>query len=206
MLRSHSVVSSSRNVRPCSPWGGRWIGHWRTTWSTVCLSAPHSQVAEEDIPHLYKQGRKRPTPVRRWLSWTTPVHRTTIPGRWVPVSRMNVRSLVKFSNYSAFHRWSTQSAACMLLLLSDKLMSCCAAGTNRCLDVRRHASALGGQMGAEWSRCPGSMARRARGSATLLRRSSTGWMPARIGRLSVVVGRRHPDTVRQVSLVRRIKD
>ena len=26
MLSSHSVVSSSRTVRPCSTWGGRWIG------------------------------------------------------------------------------------------------------------------------------------------------------------------------------------
>ena len=67
---SHPVVSSSGNVRPCSPRGGRWIGHWRTTWSTVCLSAPHSQVAEEAIPHLYKQERKRPTPVRRRLRRT----------------------------------------------------------------------------------------------------------------------------------------
>ena len=60
-MSSHSVVSSSRTVRP---WEGRWIGHWRTTWSTVCLSAPHSQTAEEAIPRLYKQERKRPTPVR----------------------------------------------------------------------------------------------------------------------------------------------
>jgi len=49
VLSSHSVVSSSRTVRPCSPWGCRWIGHWRTTWSTVC-SAPNSQAAEEAIP------------------------------------------------------------------------------------------------------------------------------------------------------------
>ena len=35
MLSSHSVVSSSRTVRPCSPQGGQWIGHWRRTWSTV---------------------------------------------------------------------------------------------------------------------------------------------------------------------------
>jgi len=62
VLSSHSTVSSSRTVRPCSPWGCRWIGHWRTTWSTVCSSAPHSQAAEEAIPHLYMQGRKRPTP------------------------------------------------------------------------------------------------------------------------------------------------
>ena len=54
-----NCLKSSRTVRPCSPWGGRWIGHWRTTWSTICSSAPHSQGAEEDIPHLYKQGWKR---------------------------------------------------------------------------------------------------------------------------------------------------
>jgi len=33
-------------VRPCSPSEGRWFGHWRTTWSTDCSSAPHSYVPE----------------------------------------------------------------------------------------------------------------------------------------------------------------
>jgi len=61
MLSSHSIVSSSRTVRPYSPWGGRLIGQWRTTWPTVCSFAPHWQAAEEAIPHLYKQGRKRLT-------------------------------------------------------------------------------------------------------------------------------------------------
>jgi len=71
-------------------------------------------------------------------------------------------------------------------------MSCCAAGTNGCLDLRRRAFALGGRVSAEWSRCPGSMARRARDSVTPLRRSEAGWMPARIGRLSAGIGRKHP--------------
>ena len=53
----------------------------------------------------------------------------------------------------------------------------------------------------EWSRCPGSMARRARDSVAPLRRSSAGWMPARIGRLSAGVGRRHPVTIRKASLM-----
>jgi len=44
VLSSHSIVSSSRTVRPCSPLGGRWIGHWRTAWSTICPSSPHSQL------------------------------------------------------------------------------------------------------------------------------------------------------------------
>jgi len=40
------------------------------------------------------------------------------------------------SAHSAFHWWSAHSAACMLLLLSDELMSCCATGTNECLDTQ----------------------------------------------------------------------
>ena len=54
---------------------------------------------------------------------------------------------------------------------------------------------------AEWSRCPGSMARRPRDSVASLRWSSTGWMPARIGRLSAGVWRRHPVTIRKASLM-----
>jgi len=56
-----------------------------------------------------------------------------------------------------------------MLLLSGQLMSCCAAGTNVCLHSRRSAFALDGLMSDEWTRCPGSMARRARGSVAPLR-------------------------------------
>jgi len=87
------------------------------------------------------------------------------------------------------------------MLLSDKLMSCCAAGTNGYLDLRRRATALDGRVSVEWSRCPGSMARRPRDSVVTLRRSSAGWMPARIGRLSAGVGRRHPVTIRKAPLM-----
>jgi len=61
-----------------------------------------------------------------------------------------------------------------MLLLSDKLMSCCAAGTNGRPDLRRLAFALGGWVSAEGSRCLGSMAQRARDSVAPLRRSSAG--------------------------------
>jgi len=54
---------------------------------------------------------------------------------------------------------------------------------------------------AEWSRCPGSMARRARDSVAPLRRRSASWMPAKIGRLSAGVGRRHPVTISKVSFM-----
>jgi len=39
VLSRHSIVSSSRIVRPCSPWGGRWN---EQEHSTVWSSAPHS--------------------------------------------------------------------------------------------------------------------------------------------------------------------
>jgi len=38
-------------------------------------------------------------------------------------------------------------------------MSCCAADTNGCLDLRHRASALDGRVRAEWSRCLGCTAR-----------------------------------------------
>ena len=44
----------------------------------------------------------------------------------------------------------------IMLLFSNGLMSCCAASRNGCLDLRRRAFAHGGQVSAEWSRCPGS--------------------------------------------------
>jgi len=44
-LSSHSIVSSSTTIRPCSPWGSQGIGHLRT-WLAACFSAPHSQATE----------------------------------------------------------------------------------------------------------------------------------------------------------------
>ena len=86
-------------------------------------------------------------------------------------------------------------------MLSDELMSCCAESTNGCLDLRFRAFPLDGRVSTEWSRCPGSMALRARDSVVPMRLSLTGWMPARIGRLSAGVGRKHPVTVGKTSLI-----
>jgi len=85
-------------------------------------------------------------------------------------------------------------------------MSCCAAGTNECLDLRRRTSAdvvhaLDGQVSAERSRCPGSMARRAWDIVAPLQRSSAGWMPAKIWRLTTGAGCRHPVTIHKASLM-----
>ena len=116
------------------------------------------------------------------------------------MSGMKSLSLVVFSNHSAFHRWSAQNAA-LLLLPSDELISCCAACATGNLDLRCSALPPDERVRAEWSRCPGSMARRARDSLAPLRRSSTGWMPARIGRLSAGLGRRHPVANDKASLM-----
>ena len=48
------------------------------------------------------------------------------------------------------------------------------------------------QVNTEVSRYPGSQAQHARGSASPLRWSSSGWMLTRIGRLSDGIGRKHP--------------
>jgi len=106
-------------------------------------------------------------------------------GVCVPVSGIKVRSLVELSVHSASHWWSAHCATRMLLF-SEKLMSCCAADANGCLNLRRGASAPDGRVRAEWSRCPGSMARHVRNSAAPLRRSSAGWMPAILQRVGHV--------------------
>ena len=107
-------------------------------------------------------------------------------------------SLVGLSAHPAFHWWSANCAARMLL--SDKLTSCCAAGTNGCAiwgAVRLHSMdgwvLSGADVQAPWHGL--------RDSVAPLRRSSAGWMPARIGRLSAGVGHRHPVTIRKASLV-----
>jgi len=158
------------------------------------------QAAEEAVPHLYIEERKRPTPVRRRLSRTQAILGRVALGGWVLVSGMKLWSLVGLSARPEFQWWSTHCATSMLLL-SDELMSCCAVGTNGCCDLRRRAFALNGRVSAEWSRCPGSMARHARDSLASLQRRSADWMPTSIGRLSADVGRRHPDTIRKASLM-----
>ena len=128
------------------------------------------------------------------------VLRRVIPGGWVPLSAMKVRSLVGLSAHSAFLWWSAQCAARMLLLVSDKLMNC-AAGTNGCFGLSPRASAFSVLVSAVWSRCSGSMERRPKGSVAPLRRSSAGWILARLGRLSGVIGHSHPVTNRKALLM-----
>ena len=201
VLSRQSIVSSSGTVR-CSPWGGWWSGHWKKPWSPVCFcfSAPYSRAAEEAITYLYKQERKRPTPVRRRLSRTRCSWKVYFRRVGAGVGDESTEScrVVQPLPIPLVIRPQRRPR---MLLSSDDLMSFFVAGTTGRLHLRRRAFALDGQVSAEWSRRAGSMAGRARDSVAPLPRCSAGWMPARIGRLSVGVGRRHPVTVRKASLM-----
>jgi len=70
---SHSIVSSSRTVRPCSPWEGRWIGHWKTTMVNGLISCATLTSCRSGHTPFVQTGQKRPTPVWRWLSRTQAV-------------------------------------------------------------------------------------------------------------------------------------
>ena len=171
----------------------RWCGG-----DCCCLNPSRIERANEDCTVILwlwrnKASRFRKSSVRHRKFWQS----ATIG---VGGSFPGVDAGVGLSAHFTFHWWSTQHAARMMLL-SDKLMSCCAADTNGCFDLRRRAFALDGRVSAEWSRCPGSIARRYRDSMAPLRRSSADWMPAGMGRLSAGLGRRHPVTIRKASLM-----
>jgi len=146
--------------------------------------------------HLYKQERKRPTLVQRRLSRTQALLGKVIQ-RGCQCREWKCGGL--WDCPPTPHSIGDPRTARMLLL-SDKLMRYCVAGTNGCLDLRCCAFALDGRVSAEWSRCPGSMARHASNNVALLQHSSAWWMSARIGRLSAGVGRRNPVTILRASL------
>ena len=89
-------------------WGGRWIRHWRATWSTVCSCAQFVQAGAETSDTGAKAVK--PNPHCPWKGHSR---------RVMLKSKMKEWSLVVLFNHYAFHRWSAQSTARML---SDKLM------------------------------------------------------------------------------------
>ena len=126
--------------------------------------------------------------------------RWVTPEGWVPVSGMKVWSFVGCpTTPHSVDNPPTASHVCCCFQMN--MMSCCATGINGCLDLRCRPFPLDGRVSAEWSRCPGSMARRAKDSVAPLRRSSAGWMLARIERLSAGVGHKHPVTFDKASLM-----
>ena len=134
VLLSQHRVSSSKTVGPRAPCGARCMGHASRTWSAVCPEAPHSQFDEGARPRLCMDEWNRPTPVRRRLSLTQTVRGKLIPTGLPLVLDKKIRSLVVFSQYSAFHLWFVHSEARMPS--SARLFKRFrAAGTNGHLDL-----------------------------------------------------------------------
>ena len=88
-----------------------------------------------------------------------------------------------------------------MLSLDNSLSSLRVTGTKECREPSLSSWAVVGLNINKWSKCFGSIRQRyARERVTPCRRSSAGWIPARIGKQSVDVGRWHPVTILMASL------
>ena len=87
---SHLMVSTSRDRRPSSPFGGLVVSHVRK-WFSVCRT-PHAQSSESVIFHLCSVSIVRPIPVRARLSCTQHRRGSDAPLH-LPASGRNARSL-----------------------------------------------------------------------------------------------------------------
>jgi len=126
----------------------------------VLLRHTHKPQRRPYIPHWYKQERSSAEAVK-------PDRTQALLWRVIPGVGAGVRD--ESMEYGGVIRplripLVIRPVRCTILLLPHKLLSCCAAGTIGCLDLRHRTFALDGQVNAEWSRCPGSMARCAGGS------------------------------------------
>jgi len=72
---------------------------------------------------------------------------------WVLVSGIKVRSLTHSVVQTLCIPLLVHPARCMYVVV-DHLMSCCAVGTNKCLDLKCCAFTPGGRVSVEWSMCP----------------------------------------------------
>ena len=134
------------------------------------------------------------------LSLTQDVLGRLIPSCLELTLGMKSRTLEVLSNYSAFHLCFVHCFTRMLSL--NKLSnSFHAAGTNGRLDLSLSKCAFCCPTNCPCSTWSGSwIALFAKESVAPNRRSSAGWMPARTGKSSVGVGRKHPVKMRKASL------
>ena len=172
MLSGYSIVSLSRTVRPRTPWGVRWIRQ-RRTLHPLTAEGGHTPFVKAGV-QTFDTGAVAVKPDPRCSR--------AIPGGWV-VKSGKIRGLVVFSNHSAFH-WRSAQSAVLQLSSSDELMSCCVAGTYGCLGLK-----LGGQVNAEWSRWHDVLDEAQQVKSPRKRKLSAG------------VGHRHPVTVRKASVM-----
>ena len=152
------------------------------------------------MPHLCKPERKCPTPLRRRLSRIRLFLAgfTRRAGADIEDESTKSRSALQLLRIPSVIDPDRRASAIAVRWTDDLLCS----GYKCVFWFEMPWFLLGGQVIAEWSRCPGSMPRRVRDSVVApLRRSSADWMPARIWRLFTGVGRRHPVTVCKASLM-----
>ena len=139
-------------------------------------------------------------PVWRQLSLTHAGLEKLSTGGFGLTTIINVWSLEAFSRHFMLHLYSAHRAT----LVSDWVAlfsNSNAAGTNECLDLSRRSCPPSGDRSLSYRRCFGSIARRARDSAAFWQQSSVGWMPDKIKKLSVDMGRRYPVTIRMTPLM-----
>jgi len=153
------------------PFGGWYKGQKASMWSAVCSYAPKLQFTKGTKPHLCIVERNSPTPVRRRFSLIQEglvrvISRGEGQGNGISVWRREV-----FFCHSVFQLCSVQKAA-VVLDLSRSFSSSSAAGTKGCLNLSSCCCVVGVNKNRSWRRCSGSIARRARDSVALFRRSS----------------------------------
>jgi len=90
-------------IRQWNPWGGRWIEHWKITWSTVRSSALHSHAAEAAILQLCKPEQKRLTAVRRRMSRT---HTVSGAATWFALLVNHLMYVVPCVSFRTIENWN----------------------------------------------------------------------------------------------------
>jgi len=101
-MSSHSIILSSRTVRPCTPRGWSsmdWTAEYNMVNTQRSALVRHTHSRKRGNTRLCKQERKIPTPVRRRLSWTKAIFGRSVPAGWVSMSGMKVRRLVECHFY-----------------------------------------------------------------------------------------------------------
>ena len=116
------------------PFGWRYMEQDVIIGSAVCSSALHLQNAEEAMPDLCINSRKRPTPVRKWFSRTHAGLGSPISDGRASTSPKNECRREVPSGHPMLYLWSAHPTALVPSSLAF-LSSSRAAGRKGCLDL-----------------------------------------------------------------------
>ena len=106
-----TLSRSSSRLIPRAPRGAPYLGQDMTIWSAVCSSAPHSQAAVAEVPHLCNRALKRPTPDLRRFSLTHAILGREAPGGEGQPQGWNRGDGWENCANSMFQTWLIQCAA-----------------------------------------------------------------------------------------------